>query len=80
MMRPNKTLVVSVVRIDEGIITGRVRTTNLLYLSRGLVPQPEFEEARELRIDEMWLWTGSSWGGLPDGSSIADPLRRRQSH
>jgi hypothetical protein len=72
-------LVVSAARIDEGIITGRVRTTNVLYLSRGLVPQPEFEPAGELRIDEMWHWTGKSWGGLSDGTSIADHLRERRS-
>jgi hypothetical protein len=67
-------LVISVARVDEGIITGRVRTTNVLYLSKGLIPQPEFQAARELRIDEMWHWTGKSWGGLPDGTSIVDDL------
>jgi hypothetical protein len=67
-------LIVSAARIDERIITGRVRTTNLLYASHGLVPQPEFEPARELHIDQMWHWTGKSWGGLPDGTSIMDHL------
>ena len=65
-------LIVSVARIDEGIIRARVRTTNVLYLSKGLVPEPEFEPARELHIDEIWHWTGESWGGLPDGTSIVD--------
>ena len=72
-------LVVSAARVDEGIITGRVRTTNVLYVSKGLVPEPEFETARELHINEMWHWTGKSWGGLPDGTSIVDHLRERQS-
>jgi hypothetical protein len=63
-------LIISAARIDEGIITGCVRTTNVLYVSRGLVPQPEFEPAREFHIDEMWHWTGKSWGGLPGGTSI----------
>lgn len=67
-------LIVSAARIEEGIITGRVRTINVLYLSKGLIPQPEFEPPRELRIKEMWRWTGKSWGGLPDGTSIADHL------
>src|SRR5215831_11095728 len=67
-------LIVSVARIDEGIITGRVRTSNVLYLSRGLVPEPEFDAPRELRIEKMWDWTGQSWGGLPDGTSITDRL------
>jgi hypothetical protein len=72
-------LIVSSERIAEGIITGRIRTTNLLYVSKGLAPQPEFEAAKDLRVDEMWLWTGKSWGGLPDGTSIVDGLRGRQS-
>jgi len=72
-------LVTSAARIDEGIITGRVRTTNVLYLSRGLMPEPEFDAPRELRIDEIWHWTGNSWGGLPDGTSIGDHIRAGQS-
>jgi hypothetical protein len=69
--------IVSVARIDEGIITGRVRTTNVLYLAKGLIPQPDFEPARELRIEEIWRWPGQSWGGLPDGTSIVDHLREK---
>ncbi len=65
-------LIVSSANIDEGVITGRIRTVNVLYLSHGLIPKPEFEPARELRLDEIWRWTGNSWGGLPDGTSIAD--------
>jgi hypothetical protein len=64
-------LVVSAAKVEEGIITGRVRTTNLLYVSCGLVPEPEFEPAKDLRINEMWRWTGKSWGGLADGTSLA---------
>jgi hypothetical protein len=64
-------LIVSTARIDEGIIVGRVRTTNLLYVSSGLMPQPEWEPARELRLQDMWHWTGAVWGGLPDGTSLA---------
>jgi len=51
-------LIVSAARIDEGIITGRVRTSNVLYLSQRLVREPEFEPPRELRIEDMWHWTG----------------------
>jgi hypothetical protein len=68
-------LIVSAAKIDQGIITGRVRTTNVLYLSKGLVGEPEFSPTLELRTDEMWTWTGQGWGGLPDGTSIA-ALRR----
>jgi len=68
-------LIVSASRIDEGIIIARVRTSNVLYLSRGLIPPPEFEPAREMQINEMWKWPGQRWGGLPDGTSIVDHLR-----
>ena len=72
-------LIVSAAKVDQGIITGRVRTTNVLYLSRGLVGQPEFSPAVELRTDEMWSWTGQDWGGLPDATSIAAPRRTGRS-
>src|SRR5690242_19180340 len=71
-------LVVSAAKVGQGIIVGRVRTTNLLYVLHGLVPEPEFEPERELRINEMWRWSGNQWGGLPDGSSIADRVHRDQ--
>jgi hypothetical protein len=71
--------IVSAARVDEGIITARIRTTNVLYRSRGLVPEPDFEPAYELRIDDMWRWTGKPWGGLPDGSSITDRMHQEQS-
>jgi len=71
--------IVSAVGIDEGFVIARVRTSNVLYVSRGLAARPEFEPAREMRIDEMWKWTGKSWGGLPDGTSIVEHLRGGQS-
>lgn len=67
-------LIVSAARIEDGIITGRVRTMNLLYIARDLVPEPEFEPPRELCINEMWQWSGQHWGGLPNGTSIIDQL------
>ncbi|RYD85065.1 MAG: hypothetical protein EOP84_03695 [Verrucomicrobiaceae bacterium] len=57
-------------RLDEGFITARVRTTNILYQMSGLVAESEFEQAREIAIVDLWLWTGKSWGGLPDGTSL----------
>lgn len=57
--------IVSVARIDEGYVQCRVRTMNVLYLSRKLVPEPDFEPTTELPIDELWRWSGQSWGGLP---------------
>ena len=70
-------LVTSVDKIDEGIISGRIRTTNVLYLSNGLIDEPEFGEEEELRIDDIWQWTGQSWGGMPDGTSLVDHVDER---
>lgn len=68
-------LVVSAARVEEGVITARIRTTNLLYVARGLAPQPEFEPPREVAIEELWKWSGQNWGGLPDGTSIVEHNR-----
>jgi hypothetical protein len=65
-------LIVSSTQVEQGIIIGRVRTTNLLYLSRRLAGAPEFEPARELQIDQMWHWSGNRWGGMPNGASQGD--------
>lgn len=72
-------LIVSTARVDEGVITARVRTTNLLYVARGLAPQPEFEPPTELATEEIWKWSGQSWGGLPDGTSIVEHSRGSRS-
>lgn len=72
-------MVISAAKIEQGILVARVRTTNLLYLSSGLLPAPAFEPEQEIRIDEMWHWTGERWGGLPDGTSLADRMLREQS-
>jgi hypothetical protein len=34
--------IVSAARIDEGFITARIRTSNVLYDSKGLAAKPEF--------------------------------------
>ncbi len=64
--------IISTDRIDEGVITARVRTTNVLYLSNKLIEEPVFGQPEEFSINEVWNWTGKPWGGLPDGSTIAD--------
>lgn len=65
-------LIISAARIEEGVVTARVRTTNVLYVAKGIVSGQDFEPISELRIDDMWHWTGASWGGLPDGTSCAE--------
>jgi hypothetical protein len=68
--------IVSAARIDDGFITARVRTSNVIYVSKGLTSKPEFDPAREMHLDEIWTWTGKSWGGLADGTSIVEPRCR----
>jgi hypothetical protein len=62
--------IVATDRLEEGFITARVRTTNVLYQSKGLVPESEFDLPSEIALNELWDWTGQSWGGLADGTSL----------
>jgi hypothetical protein len=68
-------VITSIGRLDEGIITARVRTTNLLYVAKHLMAAPEFEAEKEIEIDKLWHWTGKSWGGLADGTSLVNDGR-----
>lgn len=61
--------VIAIDRLSDGIIVARIRTINVLYVSKGITPEPEFDAPREVRVDEMWHWSGRPWGGLPDGTS-----------
>lgn len=62
--------ILDITRLQEGFITARVRTTNILYVTKGLVPQPDFEPAREIAVIDLWTWSGQPWGGLADGTSL----------
>lgn len=64
--------IMDVSRLDQGFITAQVRTTNVLYQRRGLVPESQFDEAREIAIVDLWQWAGHAWGGLPDGTSLIE--------
>lgn len=57
-------------RLHEGFITARIRTTNILYQLRGLITESEFDAPKEVAIADLWNWSGKSWGGLPDGTSV----------
>ena len=69
--------IISVDRIDEGLILGQVRTNNILYVKNELIEEQGFSEPMILDITKMWAWSGKSWGGLPDGTSIADHLEEK---
>ena len=70
-------LVVSVAELDDGVITARIRTTNLLYETAGLVEKSDFSPPERVPIDRLWNWSGASWGGLPDGTSIISKMASR---
>jgi hypothetical protein len=67
-------LVVSVAELEEGVITARVKTTNLLYVAKGLVEKTSLGPPERIPLNRLWDWSGASWGGLPDGTSIATKL------
>ena len=68
-------LVVNIDEIESGYILAKVRTNNLLYLSKQLTAEKQFGEAEQIPIEGIWNWTGQSWGGLPDGTSIVDHIQ-----
>jgi hypothetical protein len=87
VLRPGKTLsrfiakdikrevlVVSNEEIDDGFVTVKMRTNNILYLLGGLTKESEFGPPERIAIDDLWHWTGKSWGGLADGTSIVDHI------
>ena len=63
-------IIVSAERLAEGFVTVRVRTNNLLYLHQNLTDEEEFGAEVELPLSDLWAWSGESWGGLSDGTSI----------
>lgn len=67
-------LVVSAEEIDAGFITAQIRTINVLYRSKGLVEKQGFGPPERIEVDKLWDWTGQSWGGLADGTSIVDHI------
>ena len=56
--------VVDATRAAGGVLVVRTRTWNVLHTIRGLAPQPPFGDVREVRITDLWKWSGESWGGL----------------
>lgn len=55
--------VVDASEIDNGYITAKSRTWNVLYAIKGIAAKPEFGEPERLAIAELWKWEGPSWGG-----------------
>ena len=62
----------SIDKLNDGVLTVRVRTNNVLYTSNGMVERCDYGEPEEMAVTNLWKWSGQSWGGLPDGTSIID--------
>ena len=58
-----KVEVVDASEISQGFVTAKIRTWNVLYAIKGIVPQPNFGHPRRIRIDDLWDWDGPVWGG-----------------
>ena len=67
--------IVAASELEEGYVTARIRTWNVLYAAKGLAAIPEFEAPRRVAITDLWKWTGQPWGGpIPnDDISRATP-------
>ena len=64
--------VIGVSKIQDGMITARTCTWNVLYHARSLQQKPGFGEVREIELNKLWEWPGNSWGG-PVPPSIDAP-------
>ena len=59
--------IVDASELDDGFVTARIRTWNVLYVHRGISVAPEPSPPRRIAIAELWTWTGEPWGGpIPD--------------
>ncbi len=60
--------------IDAGLLAVRTRTWNVLYAIKGLSPEPPFGEVRTVAVEDLWAWSGESWGGpVPAGEDGPEP-------
>jgi len=55
--------IVDVADVDNGILTVKTRTWNLLHAIRGRHEKPPFGDVRQVEIEHLWDWDGEQWGG-----------------
>lgn len=46
--------IVEASELDEGYVSARIRTWNVLYAAKGLAAVPEFEAPRRVAITDLW--------------------------
>ena len=68
-------LIVNIDELESGFVVAQTKTDNILYLSNNLAAESAFDAPERIQVDKMWEWTGNSWGGLPDGTSIVDHVQ-----
>ena len=69
--------IVDALELEDGYVSARIRTWNVLYVVHGMAGEPEFSAPRRVAIADLWKWTGQLWGGpVPDddisGANRAD--------
>jgi hypothetical protein len=67
--------IVEASELEDGYVSARIRTWNVLYAMNGMAAVPEFGAPRRVAITDLWKWTGQQWGGpVPnDDISRANP-------
>ena len=51
--------VVDTSRLDDGMLTVRIRTWNVLHVTKGIAPQPAFSDLRDVAVTDLWKWSGN---------------------
>jgi len=67
--------IINIDELDSGFVVAQFKTDKVLYVSKNLIDKTEFGSAERISIDRLWEWSGKSWGGLSDGTSIADRVQ-----
>jgi hypothetical protein len=55
--------VIESAEIESGIITGKIRTWDVLYASKGIKEKPSFGDVQRFEIEHLWDWPGDPWLG-----------------
>ena len=64
--------VVDASAIEAGQLTVRMRTWNILYVIKGLSPEPPFGDVQTVEIEKLWAWPGEPCGGpAPEADDLA---------
>jgi len=52
--------IVDASELDEGYVSARMRTWNVLHAAKGMAVVPELDGPRRVAITELWKWTSGA--------------------